>query len=145
MIFQSRALWLLGGCPGENDAVPTAVEPLAEEHQYWHPKFDIAFKDGQCIKAGVNTNDVPPSYYTKKGGFLHIAMDECCEQWFEHQQGEKCLNAMDEVVFSPTDAQPSASMTGENKTSLVEVVVEPRDASIYHKTSQSALASKESL
>lgn len=135
----------LGGCPDENDAAPTAAEPLAEEHKYWYPKFDVTYEDGQCVRAGVNTDDVPPSYYTKEGGFLHLAMDACCEQWFGHQQGEKCVTAMNDLVVTPTYAQPTASMTGVNETSLVEAVVEPRDASVYYEASRSALAAEESL
>ena len=85
---------------------------------------------------------VPAIYYTKEGGFLYVIMDECCEQWFEHQKGEKCSNAMGEVVLTPTDSQPSASMAGLKEKSSVEAVAEPRDASVYSKTSQSALATE---
>mmetsp|Transcript_37465 Transcript_37465/g.68830 ORF Transcript_37465/g.68830 Transcript_37465/m.68830 type:complete len:229 (-) Transcript_37465:462-1148(-) len=140
----------LGGCPDENDAAsavdaaPTAAAVLAEEHQYWYPQFDITYEDGKCVKAGVNIYDVPPSYYTKEGGFLHVTMDGCCQQWFGHQQGEKCSTAL--VYLTPKDAQPMAYMTGVNDTSLVEAVVESRgDASVYYKASRSALAAEESL
>ena len=139
----------LGGCPDENDAAsavdaaPTAAAVLAEEHQYWYPQFDITYEEGQCVKAGVNTDDAPPSYYSKEGGFLHVAMDGCCEQWFGNQQGERCVTAMDYLTM--TDAQPSASMTGVNETSSVKAVVDPRDASIFHEASRSALEAEESL
>ena len=112
----------LGVCPdGEQDendarqgddvaaAAPSAASPseaLAEEYRYWYPKFDVTYESGRCVKPGVNTADVPPTYYTKEGGFLHMTLDACCDAWFGDQEASACLNSID-VASQPT---PSASV-----------------------------------
>mmetsp|Transcript_5796 Transcript_5796/g.12684 ORF Transcript_5796/g.12684 Transcript_5796/m.12684 type:complete len:217 (+) Transcript_5796:61-711(+) len=129
----------LGGCVlDENDASPTpAVTELAEEHKYWYPKFDVTYEAGMCVKAGVNTDEVPPNYYTKEGQFLHATMEACCEVWFESQEGQKCLTAMDQVVATLLDVVP---VIGMNSTTMFE----PLDAYVHYETSRSALAAEES-
>lgn len=156
----------LGGCDDENDtaaaassgvdAAPTqasssisAEEPTVpdESHKYWYPQFDVTYEQGKCVKAGVNNVEVgPPSYYTKEGGFLHLTLDACCDQWFEHQEGDHCLNALlsNEVVVE--DQPMAAAVNNNNMTSssptlsaAEKVVVEP----VRYQASRSALTTAE--
>jgi len=146
----------LGGCfpiGDENDNVEAAAAAGAQQEsqggsQYWYPEFDATYEGGLCVKAGVNTNNAPPSYFTKEGGFLLDTMDACCQQWFENQEDNKCLNAMRMNAPTITDGQPTVFMTGVNRSSTLaaEAVVEASDASIYYQGSgSSAHMAEESL
>lgn len=101
----------LGGCPEEKFDAPTASltpEPLSED---WYPQFDVSYEEGKCVKIGVNTDEAPPTYFTKEHGFLHASLDSCCERWFQDQRTKTCMNVL---VDQPVD--PMANM---NATAVV--------------------------
>lgn len=114
----------------------TANEALAEEYRYWYPKFDVTYESGRCVKPGVNTADVPPTYYTKEGGFLHMTLDACCDAWFGDQEAMACLNSLD-VASQPT---PSA---GVNVTVAMESVVVDSEPEVGYR--QAGLAVEETV
>mmetsp|Transcript_18571 Transcript_18571/g.39046 ORF Transcript_18571/g.39046 Transcript_18571/m.39046 type:complete len:225 (+) Transcript_18571:121-795(+) len=116
-----------GGCT-ENDAASALVSPVVaaheeEEQNYWYPKFGTIYEEGLCVKFGVNTDGVPPSYYTKEGGFLQSTMDGCCEHWFGEQRGSKCLTALGSMPSST-----KSSMMNENITRTISAVADQQDA-----------------
>ena len=108
--------------------VAAAPPPLAKEPEYWYPRFDITYEEGRCVKAGVNTDDVAPHYYTEEGGFLHATMDACCAEWFGQQEGARCLAVMDELALV---TQPAASMAATNVTRTSDAIVGPWDSAVY--------------
>jgi len=129
----------LGGCVDENDAAAlTATKSLAEELDYWYPKFDITYEEGQCVKAGVNTDDVPPNYYTEEGGFLHMTMTACCAQWFEQQDGNRCLSGMDELA---SVSQPTPMVDGTNLTRMSDAILDRLGSSFYFDATPVTLSS----
>jgi len=134
----------LGGCAAdENDSAHTlsvTAEPLTEEQSYWYPQFDVTYEEGKCVKMGVNTDNAPPSYYTKEGGFLDASLDNCCERWFEYQQTKTCLT-VDLGDVAAVAQPPTASMTSVNATSMVE----DESAAVHYEWSRLAMASEETL